>query len=93
MVEELLETDRDVLAVAALFQVVCFAIVLEHPDWFLKAAESHEHFDALIPRHCSVVIIVHYQERCFDTIGVENRGVRDIKLRGIPKVSSNTALS
>ena len=38
VVEELLEADSDVLAVAAFLEVVGFAVVLQHPDGFLEAA-------------------------------------------------------
>lgn len=84
MIEKLLQTHSDVLAVAALLQIMRLIVVLKHLYRFLQAAESHEHLYSLIPGHCAVGIVVHYQQRRLHPVGVEYGRVGDIELGSVP---------
>ncbi len=93
VVEELLQTDGDVLAVLACADIVRLAVVLQHPYGLLQAAQRHEHLDALIPRHCAVLVVVHDEQRRIDAVSVEHRGVGDVELRCFPQVAAYARLS
>ena len=71
VVEELLQTLRDILAVLARLDVVQLTVVLQHPYRLLQTTQSHEHLDTLIPGHCLVGIVVHDQKRCLHSVGME----------------------
>lgn len=93
VVEEFLQSVGDVFAVFARADVVFLAVVLQHPYGFVEAAEGHEVFYPLIPGHCAVVVVVHYQQRGVDAVGVEDGGVGDIEFRRFPEISTYAALS
>ena len=93
MVEELRQTDAQVLAVAALAQVVRFVVVLQHPGLFAQTAETVVEFDALPPRHGAVGVVVHDQHGCRHVGHVEQRGVLHIEVEAFPEVLADTALA
>ena len=81
MVEELLEPDGQVLAVAALAEVVGLVVVFQQPGGLAQAAQAHEHLDALVPRNGTVVVIVHDKHRSGDVLSMEDGGVLDIEFK------------
>ena len=78
VVEELCEADAEVLAVAALLEVVGLVVVLEHPRLLAAAPEGIEEFDTLPPGNGAVGIVVHDQHRSGDIRHEEEGRVLDI---------------
>ena len=95
MVEELLQADGEVLGVAPLAEVVGLVVVFEQPGGMAEAAQGHEEFDALVPRHCTVVVVVHDKDGRGDVLGVEYRGILDIEVQAalVPEGRAYAALA
>ena len=88
----MLEADREVLSVAALAEVVRLVVVFEQPGRFAETPESHEHFDALVPRNGAVVVIVHDQDRRVHVREPEEGRVLHVEFKSAPEVPADAAL-
>ena len=95
MVEELLEPPGEVLAVAPLNEVMCLVVIFKEPARLAEAAEVGEIFNSLVPRNCSVVVIVHDQEGSLDLVCVEDGGVLDVEVEAafVPEGLADSALA
>ena len=92
MVEELLHADAPVLAVGHADGPVGFAGVVEEPGGLAEALEGHEHLDALVPRHVSVLVVVHDEDGGVDLVHAEQRTVFGIDLGMFPHRGAEAAL-
>ena len=92
MVEELLHADAPVLAVGHTDGPVGFAGVVEEPGGLAEALEGHEHLDALVPRHVSVLVVVHDEDGGIDLVHAEQRTVFGIDLGMFPHRGAEAAL-
>ena len=70
-------------------------VILEHPGRLAKAPQAHEQLDALIPRNCTVVIVMHDEQRGIDLVRVEDRRIFDVKLEAalVPERAADAALA
>ena len=93
MVEELRETDAQVLAISSFHKVVLFVVVLEQPSLLAQTTETYKHFDTLIPRHCTVLVVVHNQYRSAYVRQEEEWRVFVIEVECFPQRLTDTALS
>lgn len=80
-VEELLEADAEVLAVATLHEIVLLLVVFQHPNFLAQSSQRHEVLDALIPWHGSIVVIVHDEEWSGHFVGLKERRVLQIEVK------------
>ena len=92
MVEELLQADRQVLAVAAFAEVVGLVVVLEEPGGLAQAAEAHEHLDALVPRNGAVIVVVHDQDGRLDVREAEEGRVLHVEFEAAPEILADAGL-
>ena len=95
VIEELFQTDGQVTTVLTTRKVVSLTVILEHPSRLAKAPQAHEQLDALIPRNCTVVIVMHDEQRSIDLVRVEDRRIFNVKLEAsfVPKSASYAALA
>ena len=93
MVEELRKTDTQVLAIATFHEVVLFVVVLEHPSLLAQTAETYEELDTLVPRHCTVLVVMHNQDRSLYVRYEEKRRVFNIEVECFPQCLADTALT
>lgn len=95
VIEELFQTDGQVTTVLTTRKVVSLTVILEHPSRLAKAPQAHEQLDALIPRNCTVVIVMHDEQRSIDLVRVEDRRILDVKLKAsfVPKSAADAALA
>ncbi len=95
MVEELLKPAGQVLAIAALAKIMSLVVVLEQPCRLAKAAKVAEELDSLIPRNCTIGIIVHDKNRSGNLVYEEYRRILYIKVKTtlIPQRLADTALT
>ena len=73
MIEELLQSDAQILAVSTLYQVMFLLVILQHPDFLAQSALSHENFDVLIASHSCIVVIVHDEQLWSYLVCLEER--------------------
>ena len=95
VIEELFQTDGQVTTVLTTRKVVSLTVILEHPSRLAKAPQAHEQLDALIPRNCTVVIVMHDEQRGIDLVRVEDRRIFDVKLEAalVPERAADAALA
>ncbi len=92
VIEELLHSDRPVLSILALDQVVVLSVIDAHPDRLFQTPEGSEVLYALPPGHGPILIVVHQQERGLYLVSKEHRRVLKITLELVPRSPVDAAL-
>ena len=90
--DELLHTNLDVELIRSLGRPVWFASIVQHPCRLAETLQCHEVFDTLIPRHMTVLIVMHNQNRSLYLIHQEQRRVFVVTAWVIPWSGAQTAL-
>ena len=92
VLEELEHAFLEIDAVCYTRRPMGFTCVVEQPGRFLEALEGDKVFDTLVPRHMSVCIVVHDQDRGSHLVHIEQGRVFDVLQGHFPNVPPDTAL-
>src|SRR5690606_2413102 len=73
MIKKLLLTDLYVFPIPPFHYIMCVIIVIQHPAGLSHTTKCHKHFNALVPRHGTIVIIGHNRYGWLNAIHIEQR--------------------
>ena len=93
VVEKLAHTDGVIFLVWDLAETVVFPLVLEHHHGFAEPPQCIEIFDALVPVHGSVLVVVQDDRRGLDVFCIVDRRIACVGVEIFPEATGEPSLA